>query len=43
MTKKPKHDELFKRIMGNEIAAQEFLEYYGPVLRTSSFAATYSS
>jgi len=30
MPKKPKHDQLFKRIMGNEIAAQEFLEYYLP-------------
>lgn len=30
MTKKPKHDQLFKRIMTNEIAAQEFLEYYLP-------------
>ncbi|WP_341757026.1 MULTISPECIES: Rpn family recombination-promoting nuclease/putative transposase [unclassified Candidatus Tisiphia] len=30
MTKKPKHDQLFKKIMGNEIAAQEFLEYYLP-------------
>ncbi|WP_375333851.1 Rpn family recombination-promoting nuclease/putative transposase [Candidatus Tisiphia endosymbiont of Xenochironomus xenolabis] len=30
MTKRPKHDQLFKKIMGNEIAAQEFLEYYLP-------------
>ncbi|MFP3012218.1 MAG: Rpn family recombination-promoting nuclease/putative transposase [Rickettsia sp.] len=30
MTKKPKHDQLFKRIMTNKIAAQEFLEYYLP-------------
>ncbi|MFU7500210.1 MAG: Rpn family recombination-promoting nuclease/putative transposase [Candidatus Tisiphia sp.] len=30
MPRKPKHDQLFKRIMGNEIAAQEFLEYYLP-------------
>ncbi|WP_348539285.1 Rpn family recombination-promoting nuclease/putative transposase [Rickettsia endosymbiont of Oedothorax gibbosus] len=30
MTKKLKHDKLFKRIMSNEIAAKEFLEYYLP-------------
>lgn len=30
MARRPKHDGLFKRIMGNEIAAQEFLEYYLP-------------
>ncbi|UCM85692.1 MAG: Rpn family recombination-promoting nuclease/putative transposase [Rickettsia endosymbiont of Culicoides impunctatus] len=30
MTKRPKHDQLFKKIMVNEIAAQEFLEYYLP-------------
>ncbi|WP_348539282.1 Rpn family recombination-promoting nuclease/putative transposase [Rickettsia endosymbiont of Oedothorax gibbosus] len=30
MTKKLKHDKLFKRIMSNKIAAKEFLEYYLP-------------